>query len=236
MTCGYRRTSCGSPATACCVGSLFATGSTSQWSLTAAGAVRLLMSPEGHEALAEEIGTWRGRSMSGDGRTHRIEFGHLDYRVYVKLDGAEVLATDDLQYAPDIEALRQTHRIAPVRVSMSARDFVADLHHLRVDRDVYYTYSEAKTLRAYARKPFALGRAEYFVLGDNSPASADGREWFTVGLHLREDLRSDRYQVGTVRADQIVGQAFFVYLPGLLHVEGPVDLRVPDLGRTRFVR
>ena len=204
--------------------------------LDADGTISVQMSAVDGEMPTVVLGSWKGDPFEWSGRPRRLEFGHLDYRVYVRLDGQEILTTNDLQYAPDVELLRTTRRIVPVRVAMSGHDLRADLQHLRIERDVHYTYSDAKTLRAYAGRPFALEDAEYFVLGDNSPSSADAREWFSAGLHLRDDLRADRYHVGTVRADQIVGQAFFVYLPGLLEIDGPVRFHVPDLGRMRFVR
>jgi hypothetical protein len=78
---------------------------------------------------------------------------------------------------------------------------------------------------------FVLNADEYFVLGDNSPDSHDSREWVERGVHLPDD-----YRPGTVRADQIVGEAAFVYLPGLLPEGRSGRWRLPDLGRVRFVR
>jgi hypothetical protein len=165
-----------------------------------------------------------------------IEFAHLDWRVYVKLDGQELLATTDEQYAPRLDELRTTRRTMPLRLRMLAENISLQMRGLRVDRDVYYAYSPSRTLRAYAGEPFALGDDEYFVLGDNSPDSADSREWQRVGPHLREALKNGSYRLGTVRADQIVGQAFFVYLPGLLPLDRKGNWRIPDLGRMRFIR
>ena len=165
-----------------------------------------------------------------------IEFAHLDYRVYLKIDGHEVLTSSDDQYSPDVDALRQVRRINPVSISLVAADLSFELHDLRVDRDVYYAFSRTNTLRAYAGHPLMLGDDEYFVLGDNSPNSHDSREWYLVGPHLADDFHEGRYQVGTVPGDQIVGQAFFVYLPGLMPLDDHGRWRIPDLGRVRFIR
>ena len=164
-------------------------------------------------------------------RPYMVEFGHLDYRVYIEVDGREELSTRDADYAPDLAALRRAHRTSPVEVRISAAALNVDLRGLRVDRDVYYTYREGFTQRAYSGRPFELGAEEYFVLGDNSPASQDSREWVRGGPHLPAS-----YRPGTVPADQIVGVAAFVYLPGLLPVDSGGRWRLPDLGRIRFVR
>jgi signal peptidase I len=169
-------------------------------------------------------------------RAAAIEFAHLDYRVYLKINGRETLASNDQQYAPDIETLRRSHRINPVGISLVASGMSFTLRDLRVDRDVHYAFSRTNTLRAYAGHPFTLSGDEYFVLGDNSPNSHDGREWYLVGPHLAADFRAGRYQVGTVPADQIVGRAFFVYLPGLMPLDREGRWRIPDLGRVRFIR
>jgi signal peptidase I len=171
-------------------------------------------------------------------RPRLIEFAHVDYRVYVKVNGRQVLTTTPGQYAPRLEELRDTHRMTPLQLRMTAANISLAIRGLRVDRDVHYAYQRSRTLRAHAGHPFHLGCDEYFVLGDNSPNSADSREWprQRIGPHLRDGPDARVYHVGTVRADQIVGQAFFVYLPGLLPLEVKGGWRIPDLGRVRFVR
>ena len=49
----------------------------------------------------------------------------------------------------------------------------ASVDRLRVYRDVYYTRPIGLASRGVVR----LGMGEYYVLGDNSPASADSRHW-----------------------------------------------------------
>ena len=85
------------------------------------------------------------------------------------------------------------------------------------------------------QQPLKLGAKEYFVLGDNSPASQDGRRWSQVGPHLQEPLREGRYQLGTVPADQMIGPAFFVYWPGFLPLWNGGPNLLPDLGRVRWI-
>jgi signal peptidase I len=175
------------------------------------------------------------RSLSGPefggGTVHTIEFGHVDYRVYLKLDGRELFRTTDAEYTPAVERLRNAPGARPIELYFSAENLRLELRGLRIDRDVHYTSRADRILRGGPGNPFTLKPGEYFVLGDNSPDSHDSREWTETGPHLPPD-----YRPGTVRADQIVGQAAFVYLPGLLPLGTSGRWSVPDLGRVRFVR
>lgn len=164
------------------------------------------------------------------GRPVAVEVGHVDYRVYVRIDGREVLATGDEEYGPDQVATGQSGLDRPVGLQLSAQGVRMELRGLRIDRDVYYTRSNY-TRRALAGQPFVLRSDEYFVLGDNSPDSHDSREWTSAGAHLPPD-----YRPGTVPAGQIVGQAALVYLPSLLPLDSGGRWFVPDVGRVRFVR
>ena len=90
------------------------------------------------------------------------------------------------------------------------------LAYLRLDRDVYYTNARAQeSLRprhGTEGHPFHLGQDEFFVLGDNSPSSADCRLW-TLPRPV-------------VPRRNLVGKALFVYWPAA----GPrTSLRIPIL-------
>ncbi len=165
------------------------------------------------------------------GRPIAVELAHVDYRAYLSIDGHEVLTTTDAEYGPQIGRLRADPVTRPVSLRIVAEGLRLELRQLRVDRDVHYTCRNGQARRAYPGAPFTLQAGEYFVLGDNSPDSHDSREWDERGPHLPTD-----YRPGTVPADQIVGEAAFVYLPGLLALDAGGRWRVPDLGRVRFVR
>ena len=167
-----------------------------------------------------------------------IEFGHLDYRVYLKINGRAVFETTDAQYAPPIDELRRTTRTAPPHIRLVGLKTDVELRRLRIDRDVYYTSSPVSVRRAFAGSPFELLDDEFFVLGDNSPNSHDSREWQSRELspRLREAYEAGEYRVGTVRRSEIVGRAFLVYLPSLRPVDARGRWRMPDIGRIRFIR
>lgn len=161
-----------------------------------------------------------------------LELAHLDGRVYARVDGDALrLETSADQYTLDLQPRRSEERRRPVGLELTGCGWTFDLRRVRIDRDVHYVYRPGATVRAGPGDPFQLHAGEYFVLGDNSPQSYDSREWQHVGPHLPPDTRP-----GTVRADQIVGEAFFVYLPGLLRSPEHEWLSLPDLGRVRFVR
>ena len=197
--------------------------------LDAAGGVELRMRSAA-SAESDRLVAAHMVAMPRNGQPLAVEFGHVDYRVYVKLDGREIVTTTDEVYTPNLERLRFEPGRRPVGVQLAAQNLNLELRGLRIDRDVHYTRT-SYTERAHAGHPFTLGDDEYFVLGDNSPDSHDSREWTEAGLHMPAD-----YRPGTVRTDQIVGQAAFVYLPGLFPLDSRGRWFLPDLGRVRFVQ
>ncbi len=181
------------------------------------------------------------------GRPMDIVFQIVDYRASAIIDGDEILATTPEQFAPDIAALRQPrHRIARPPY-ISAIDIELDLLHVVLFRDGYYTsptFGRTKIASWAGRgwgtagNPILMREDEYFMLGDNSPASKDSRLWDTPGTHLVN--RGEDFQLGTVPKDQLVGRAFFVYWPsGLrpdwLPVLGEHGI-IPNVGRMRWIR
>ncbi|MCP4261354.1 MAG: signal peptidase I [Planctomycetes bacterium] len=110
------------------------------------------------------------------------------------------------------------------------------LSHVAVFRDIHYTTARENNGSHNSRaidKPFALGQDEFFVLGDNSPNSADSRLWFREGL---ANKGLSPYRVGIVPRDYLVGKALFVYWPsGFRPVpKFPIGI-IPNIGRMRFI-
>jgi signal peptidase I len=80
--------------------------------------------------------------------------------------------------------------------------------------------------------PLTLQKDQYFVLGDNSPNSSDGRYWRTDGI----GNQGKTYRQGIVPADYLVGKAMFVYWPGGFKPFPWFRLAiVPNVGKMRFI-
>ncbi len=90
---------------------------------------------------------------------------------------------------------------------------------------------------------------EFFVLGDNSPQSLDGRSWSSAAATLRLWEKDGRilpdwqagaepvYKLGTVPRYNLIGKALFVYWPSGFSVPAlPQIPIVPNVGRMRFIR
>ena len=82
---------------------------------------------------------------------------------------------------------------------------------------------------------------EFFVLGDNSPKSLDGRAWTSAAqsLRLKDRQGVPQYQLGTVPRYNLIGKAFFVYWPAGFRV--PIAILeglsiIPNVGRMRMIR
>jgi len=79
---------------------------------------------------------------------------------------------------------------------------------------------------------------EFFVLGDNSPQSLDGRAWTKAAptLRLYDENRKPLYQLGTVPRYTMIGRALFVYWPAGFRLPGVSLPIVPNVGRMRLIR
>jgi len=216
------------------------------------------------------------------GRGCDVALTHVDHRVTLWVAGKAVLTTTDAQYsldkdrvAPRVEeALRRHSNGLPApTVAILGQGGPAKLWHVKLMRDVYYTANadrvgagdsrtgepgwgttgNAIVLRKFEKFP---DLDEFYVLGDNSPASKDSRMW---GYHADTMRGSDfacrspqgkgdyafmldgkyryRYHNGTVPRYNMIGKAFFVYWPGGFR---PPLLRrlpiVPNVGRMRLVK
>lgn len=111
------------------------------------------------------------------------------------------------------------------------------LSHVAIFRDIHYTDTKymngPKVDRATEDNPFILNEDEFFVLGDNSPNSEDGRLWSREGI---PNKGIPPYRTGTVPRDYLVGKALFVYWPSGYRpfARFPIGI-IPNVGRMRFI-
>ncbi len=90
---------------------------------------------------------------------------------------------------------------------------------------------------------------EFFVLGDNSPQSLDGRMWTTAAptlrlwtadgqvLHRYQEGAQPLYKLGTVPRYAMIGRALFVYWPSGYRIPGLERMPIlPNVGKMRLIR
>jgi signal peptidase I/rubredoxin len=143
----------------------------------------------------------------------KLEFSTFDRLVTAAVNGA-------LLFAP-WECPTDQSEPSRIPVRIGARDVEVEVSQLRVYRDIYYTRGQGRNA---IDQPIELGPDEFFVLGDNSPVSNDGRSWTQAAI----------------KRSQLIGKPFVVHLPSR---PGRISLgrftryiRVPDFSRIRYIR
>jgi len=107
---------------------------------------------------------------------HRLRFLNVDDRVRLEIDGETVAQADyDGNVAHPARPGAGLQSVLP-RLGLGAEAGRVRFRSLRVLRDLYYTAIGSHATGA----PLSLGPDEYFVLGDNSGASADSRSFGPV--------------------------------------------------------
>lgn len=208
------------------------------------------LSLDREDSSAQRVNLGNANARLGNGPV-RLALAVVDHSATIEIDGKPVVFwQDDITRGRAIElavAEQDNHKDAAAaqKITFAARDLKLRLAHLKIQRDVYYTWRAPRRRsapRAVQGHPLALDEGEYFVLGDNSPSSLDGRYWDKMDPRLE----GTGYKLGTVPADQMIGRAFFVYWPGFLplwkgepifqvgpHSSGPNLL--PNFGRIRWI-
>lgn len=182
-----------------------------------------------------------------------FKFANVDHRLMFEFDGQKL--SYDLGRSPD--ALEQGEQVSPRAEIFGAGSL--KVAHIALFRDIYYTddgQGGNRTARAVKGQAFQLHEDEFFVLGDNSPNSEDGRWW---GQPTMSSKGWEPPRAGVVPRYYMVGRALFVYWPSgfefpwpqamknvLLNnnsqnvatrlLQGLVFLRwVPNVGQMRFI-
>jgi hypothetical protein len=162
---------------------------------------------------------------------------------------------------------RRPRAIPPPQVRIAAAGGPCELRHVKLLRDVYYTSPSFHDgaplgpvgnlarevglrggqlgwgvndnpikLRSFPDRP---DLDQFFVLGDNSPNSSDGRLWSQAAPTLR--LKDERgrwvYKLGTVPRYSLIGKAVFVYWPAGFPLPALERLPIlPNVGKMRLIR
>jgi signal peptidase I len=123
---------------------------------------------------------------------HLIEVSNIDARAILRVDG-DVLASFESNDTGPPDGRTTTERTG---VAFGVTGCDVSVRDVRLRRDIYYTDGGGADRAAFAvSKPYKLAEDEYFMMGDNSPNSFDGRNW------------------GVVKEPSLVGEAFFVFWP-----------------------
>lgn len=152
---------------------------------------------------------------SGENEEKLLRFANVDHQLVLQYGDDKLVY--DLGRKPS--SLGDRRHIKP-KVSIFGGGEIT-LSHIGIFRDIHYIersrfrdsfsggVAEEGTL-AREGHPFKLEKDQFFVLGDNSPASLDSRFWTVPGV----GNNNAQYRMGTVPRDYLVGKAFFVYWPG----------------------
>ena len=147
------------------------------------------------------------------GGTFKLELSIFDRQVAAAVNGVSLFP------AWECPTARAEPPRRPLRIG--ARGAAARIAGLKVYRDIYYTRGQG---RHGVDRPIRLSADEFFVLGDNSPISNDGRSWAE----------------GAVQISQLIGKPLVVHLPsrpGRFTLGGYTRyIRIPDFSRMRYIR
>lgn len=222
-------------------------------SVSRSGAVELkAISEQGKE---RSLGTKAQLTEFKKGIAAQIELWLVDDEASIWVNGERVVVQRfDLTW--EQIARRPKQRTLPeVRIAVKS-DGPVELRRVELDRDLYYFprsagFGSFTQMRGQVKpkgdrldagsNPFELRTesahhdAEYFVLGDNQPASDDSRAWTGVNGWIQQRYFGGDDRPGVVPRSLLVGRAFMVYYPAP-HGTSPQDKGVlPDFGRMRFI-
>jgi len=161
----------------------------------------------------------------------RVKFANSDHRLVFEFAGERLCY--NLGDGPEGAGPRRP-RIQPrMKIFGAGRLCVS---HVAVYKDIHYTSTRTGTSseipgRATQGNPLTLAEDQFFVLGDNSPNSQDGRWWDQDGIGNNGRL----YRQGIVPRDYLVGKALFVYWPSWFRPFEKPWLFVPNIGQMRFI-
>ncbi len=182
------------------------------------------VSATGEEAILEK----KTIDASAINKPTLVEFANVDHQLIFQFGGDKLV--HDLGRSAEDAGERKRDIQPQVNILGSG---TLTLSHIAIFRDIHYTAKRSANSpeegRAIEGTPFTLGKGEFFVLGDNSPNSEDGRWWAKAGI----GNNGQSYREGVVPCDYLVGKALFVYWPGGFEAPWPENLKISLLNNSR---
>jgi signal peptidase I len=164
------------------------------------------------------------------GKSSLVKFANFDHQLIFQF-GREKLTYDLGRSLEDVGPREADTE--PVKIFGAGK---LRLSHIAVFRDIHYTEpprNDGTPCLAAENHAFKLDPDEFFVLGDNSPRSADGRLWD------RPDKASRTFALprqGIVPRDYLVGKALFVYWPSGFEFPWPKSVKAFLATRSQYNR
>ncbi len=170
------------------------------------------------DGTEETILAHQPAEMPAPGTFTLVKFANVDHQLLFEFNGNRLTA--ELGRTPG--ALDRSRTDSPSVQIFGAGKLA--LSHLAIYRDIHYlSQSEGgRVPRATEENPFTLHEDEFFVLGDNSPNSEDGRWWGPPSMASRG---MDPPRAGVVPRYYLVGKALFVYWPSGFEFPWPATLK-----------
>jgi signal peptidase I len=169
--------------------------------------------------------------ISPEVNSHKMfKFANVDHQLVLEYGKQKLVK--DLGRGPQ-DAGARTINIEPKAMILGGGDVT--ISHIALFRDIHYTGfnpSNNSQGRATEGNPLKLEADQFFMLGDNSPRSEDGRWWARPGKGNNGKV----YATGIVPRDYLVGKALFVYWPAGFKPMPQFPLAiVPNIGEIRFI-
>lgn len=161
------------------------------------------------------------------GQFEKFEFANVDHRL--------VLRWGDKRFTYDLSRDEGFHPISghyenPPTVKLFASG-PAQVRHIGLYRDTFYMGEELFSHRATKKDPLTLDPDQFFVCGDNSNDSLDGRLWLDPGIANN----GHSYRIGIVPRDYMMGKAVIVYWSQAFRPTRNLPSMIPNLGNLRTI-
>jgi signal peptidase I len=161
--------------------------------------------------------------------THQLRFVNVDEQLWLFVDDEAVefdrpTTYESLDnYVPITDVRRSAvgaTDLSPAGIASVGAD--VRVSHLRIKRDVFYTREEQNDaideIELVSDDPSDRSKDRFFMLGDNSPASKDGRMWGDVKWAERRLL---------------IGKAVYIYWPHA--IPASFSFEVPVFGSKKYI-